>query len=641
MSRSPSGIADQVGRILGDRYRLVAPIGTGASAQVHLADDLRLGRRVAVKVLHPALASDETFLRRFRAEARSAAALSHPNIMAVYDWGQGANGIEGTDGEPYLVLELLSGGSLRSMLDAGNRLTVSQAVLVGVEAGRALEAAHRNGFVHRDIKPANLLFGEDARLRIADFGLARALSEAAWTEPGHGLIGTARYAAPEQASGGRVDGKADVYALALVLIEAVTGAVPGVADSALATIRLRAEAPVPVPAELGPLKAVLEPALQPDPARRPDAGALVEGLLGAARQLARPQPLPLAGLGELRTADGADDLDDDRTAIPGRAAADLTTHAVPGTPVAEAPRRRRWWRPVLALAVVAAIATGGFLLWRSVQPPAATVPDVAGQTEEAARAAIAAVLAEAGDVAWEITTAEEHSDGVAPGVVIRTQPAGDSSLDDGGTVRLVLSSGPVPVDVPQLERFTVEEAASILADHQLAQGDLIDVHHEDIPAGRIVTWGTADAGERPAQLPKGTAVDLTVSSGPEPRTVPDLTGAPRAEAEADLRELGLSVVAQEEFNDDVEAGRVVRTDPPAGRQVERGAEVTLVVSRGPDLVAVPDVVGMTYSDAYDRLEAAGFKVAPPKGSGNRVVKTDPEPGTRIKRGSTVTVHLRS
>jgi len=199
-SRSPSGVADQAGRVLSDRYRLVAPIGTGASAQVHLADDLRLGRRVAVKLLHPGLAADQDFLRRFHAEARSAAALSHPNIMAVYDWGEDdADAASGERGHgPFLVLELLAGGSLRSMLDAGHRLTLSQALVVGLEAGRALEAANRSGFVHRDIKPANLLFGEDGRLRIADFGLARALSEAAWTEPGGGLVGTARYAAPEQ-----------------------------------------------------------------------------------------------------------------------------------------------------------------------------------------------------------------------------------------------------------------------------------------------------------------------------------------------------------------------------------------------------------------------------------------------------------
>ncbi|MCU1375002.1 MAG: hypothetical protein JWO68_2288, partial [Actinomycetia bacterium] len=280
-------MSDQLGRVLGGRYRLVAPIGTGASAQVFLADDTTLRRKVAVKVLHPALATDEAFLRRFRAEARAAAALSHPNLMAVYDWAE--------DDGPYLVLEYLGGGSLRALLDRGGRLSPAQALVVGLEAARALDVAHRRGFVHRDIKPANLLFGDDGRLRIADFGLARALSEAGWTEPGDGLVGTARYAAPEQARGGRIDGKADVYALALVLVEAVTGTVPLVRDGALETMMARLDTSVDVPAELDALQPILERAGRADPAERPDAAELGRALLAAAREMERPAPLPLPG----------------------------------------------------------------------------------------------------------------------------------------------------------------------------------------------------------------------------------------------------------------------------------------------------------------------------------------------------------
>ena len=240
-----SRMTDQIGRVLGGRYRLIAPVGTGASAQVYLADDVRLRRRVAVKLLHAALADDETFLRRFRAEAQAAAALSHPNIVAVYDWGD-------DDGRPYIVTEYLSGGSLRSVLDDGGRLSLSQALLVGLEVTRALEYAHRRGFVHRDIKPANLLFGDDGRLRVADFGLARALAEAA------GRSHRGRSSAPpatrplSRRQGESVDGRADVYSLGLVLIEAVTGVVPFVADTTIATLMARVGRAVPVPDELGP-----------------------------------------------------------------------------------------------------------------------------------------------------------------------------------------------------------------------------------------------------------------------------------------------------------------------------------------------------------------------------------------------------
>ena len=202
-----SRMTDQIGRVLSGRYRLIAPIGTGASAQVFLADDVRLRRRVAVKVLHAALADDDAFLRRFRAEAQAAAALNHPQHRRGVRLGRRRR--RARTSSPSTSAAAASG----PLLDRGVRLTPSQALLVGLEATRALDYAHRRGFVHRDIKPANLLFGEDGRLRIADFGLARALAEAAWTEPQGAVLGTARYASPEQAQGQPVDGRADVYSL--------------------------------------------------------------------------------------------------------------------------------------------------------------------------------------------------------------------------------------------------------------------------------------------------------------------------------------------------------------------------------------------------------------------------------------------
>src|SRR5271170_5074092 len=203
-------ISDSIGRVLGKRYRLLSALGTGASAHVYFAEDVSLQRHVAVKVLQPGLATDEAFLKRFRAEARSVASLNHPHVLRVFDWG------EDTDG-PYLVLEYLGGGSLRDLLDRDTRLSLSQAARVGAQAARGLAYAHARGLVHRDVKPANLLFDDEGRVRVADFGVARALAEAAWTEPAGAVIGTARYAAPEQAQGQPLDGRADVYSLALVL----------------------------------------------------------------------------------------------------------------------------------------------------------------------------------------------------------------------------------------------------------------------------------------------------------------------------------------------------------------------------------------------------------------------------------------
>jgi serine/threonine-protein kinase len=284
-----SRIVEHVGRVLIDRYRLTRPLGTGASAHVYVAEDVTLRRRVAVKLLHPGLADDEAFLRRFQAEARVVAALRHPNIVRVYDWGD-------DHGSPFLVMELLEGGSLRSLLDRGQLLSPAQAARVGIEAARALDYAHRRGLVHRDIKSANLLFDEDGQVSVADFGLARALAEATWTEPVGAMLGTARYAAPEQIGGGPLDGKADVYALALVLVEAVTGKVPFAADTTIGTLMARVDRDLPVPDELGPLTAAIAAAGTAQPAQRVDAAAFAAALTSAARHLPAPAALTLAAV---------------------------------------------------------------------------------------------------------------------------------------------------------------------------------------------------------------------------------------------------------------------------------------------------------------------------------------------------------
>ena len=266
---------------------MLAPIGAGASARVYLADDITLRRQVAVKVLHTGLAGDARFLHRFRAEAQSAASLNSPHVLGVFDWGH--------EEVPFLVTEYLGGGSVRSMLDAGRQLTPSQALLVGLEAARGLQDAHAHDLVHRDIKPANLLCDENGRLRIADFGLARAIAEAGLTEEGS-LIGTARYAAPEQARGERVGPAADVYALALTINETVTGEVPFGADTVVGTLMARAETPFEPDLALGPMVPVLRRAGSLDPDDRPSAGELAAALMAAASDLPRPEPLPLVGV---------------------------------------------------------------------------------------------------------------------------------------------------------------------------------------------------------------------------------------------------------------------------------------------------------------------------------------------------------
>ena len=655
-----SRMTDQIGRVLSGRYRLIAPVGTGASAQVFLADDVRLRRRVAVKLLHAALADDETFLRRFRAEAQAAAGLSHPNIVAVFDWG-------GDDGTPYIVTEYLSGGSLRGVLDDSGRLSPSQALLIGLEATRALDYAHRRGIVHRDIKPANLLFGEDGRLRIADFGLARALAEAAWTEPQGAVLGTARYASPEQAQGESVDGRADVYSLGLVLIEAVTGTVPFTADTTIATLMARVGKPVPVPDEMGPLRKPLQRVGQPLPADRPDAGELAISLMACAEDMPRPEPIPRpsgSGVVDLgaaaadatmlgasahapsRLAD-PDDLTQASaaTAVDGPAVTDATEAgevfaSVPGdaadvAPLApyEPPRRKRRW-PIVLLSVMLAALLGVGAAWAVVEnrTPTYEVPRLVDISEEQALAAIEGY-------GWEVDRRVDRRDGTAPGQVLKVEPDVGDQLERGGRLVMWVSEGNTLAAVPgDLVGKTLEDATASL---QAAGGFVAKVAGEEFSEDQAKGIVLAVAPEAAGELPKGSEVPLTVSKGPAPRTIPSgLAGKTFEQAKAALAEVQLQASKVEEFSDTVAAGQVIGLRPAEGEQVERGRTVEVVVSKGPDMVVVPSVKGKDLDGAIAVLEGAGLTVGdlfgPARG---KPFETSPKAGTKVKRGTTVDIYL--
>jgi serine/threonine-protein kinase len=674
-------MSDQLGRVLGGRYRLVAPIGAGASAMVFLADDARLRRRVAVKILHAALAQDESFLRRFRTEAQAAAALNHPHVLAVYDWGE-------DDGSVYLVTEYLDGGSLRAMLDSGGLLSPSQALMIGLEAARGLDFAHRRGFVHRDIKPANLLFDGDGRLRIADFGLARALAEAAWTEPAGSMVGTARYASPEQARGEKVDGRSDIYSLSLVLIEAVTGRVPFASDTTLGTLMARVDAPVDVPAELGELRPALAWAGRTDPDDRPDAGDFALGLLAAAEDLARPEPLPLAGA---IVGDGRG-FDNDPTLLPAAAAAGATSPttnggagsddttelrpsaAAPKTAVveqmveevdptegvvlpgatrgerrqaaksqrradrsAEADARRRarqaqGRRPrsrlLIGLLVVAAVAGAAALAYTQLYTPSHDVPELVGLTEAEATERVE-------DQGWEVRRLEDRLDGSEPGEVIAQAPEPGTRLQEGEAVTLTVSLGATLVDVPpDLVNRPATEVEAALAAAGFTVGETERAFNEDIALDHVISLAADGVSPLPARLPRGTAVDLSVSDGPTPRIIPALpAGATFDQYAALLQQERLQVARTDEFNPTIPANQVVSVQPAPGTEVPRDSVVTVVVSRGPAVV-VPNVIGQPLAQAITALQQVGLVIVETSGNGG-VLSMDPPPGTQVPLGSGV------
>ncbi|MCU1448037.1 MAG: protein kinase family protein with domain [Acidimicrobiales bacterium] len=604
-------MAEQVGRVLGGRYRLRAALGAGSSAQVFLADDASLGRQVAVKVLHPALAGDGAFLRRFQAEARAAAALTHPHIMAVYDWGE-------DDESPFLVCEYLAGGSLRALLDTGRRLSPSQALLVGLETAHGLHYAHRRSLVHRDIKPGNLLFDTDGRLRIADFGLARALAEAAWTEPAGALLGTARYAAPEQVKGESVDGRADVYALAVTLVEAVTGTVPFATDTTIGTLMARVDVPLQAPAELDALGPVIERAGRPDPRDRPDAAAFALALDAAARQLPRPDPLPLVG-----PPSDVILLTDDATEL------GLTPSGGPPSVPTAGRRRRRWPWVVLLLVLLAGGAGTAWALTRPAPVPTHRMPALRGLREAEAVAALQPLKV-------KVQIARPFVDGTEAGLFLESRPLAGTRVKEGSTVRLTISAGAPPVDVPDLASTTKATATEKLVAADLAVGHVASTYDEQAPAGAVLSW--AHKGEK---VPKHTAIDLNVSDGPRPRTVPTVAGKTFDQAAAALQLVGLNAVRADAFSDTVPKDQVISTSPAAGASVGRGGRVTVTISKGPDLVGVPDVSGKSVQDATATMQAAGLQIGNVFGPPNKkIFTTDPAAGTQVHRGSSVNVYTK-
>lgn len=590
-----------IGRVLGGRYRLVAPIGRGASAWVYLADDVTLRRRVAVKVLHDGLSEDDAFLRRFRAEAQTAASLNNPHVLGVYDWGH--------DDVPYLVTEYLGGGSLRGMLDAGERLTPSQALLTGLEAARGLDYAHGRDLIHRDIKPANLVYDESGRLRIADFGLARAIAEAGLTDQDGSMVGTARYAAPEQARGERVGPAADVYALALSINEAVTGEVPFVGDTAIATLMARADTPFEPDVSLGPMQGVLRRCGALDPEERPSAGELAASLMASATDLARPTPLPLIGplVGVEADIDSTQHGTLHEASI--RVVAPDTDNDDPGP---------RWPWAILGALVLIAAVIGGYMAWDRNQPVMHQLPDLAGETQVQATEAL-------GDLALVPEFRDRRAAGSSAGEVLETDPAAGVELAEGDLVVVHVSLGEPLVGIPEVDGLPVGDARDRLEGLGLTVGSIKEEAHEEILAGYVIE---ALVPTGVIELAPGTPIDLRVSTGPAMRAVP---GIPESldpdDAELVLADSRLTPNRTSEFSDDVPEGLVIRFEPSVGAFVDAGANVTIVLSDGPAPRPIPAVIGLDVDEATAILRDAGFAVSGVQGDPSLpVLATDPPAG---------------
>jgi eukaryotic-like serine/threonine-protein kinase len=632
----------RTGLLLQGRYRLESELGTGSSARVYLAEDIRLHRPVAVKFLHPALSNDETFVRRFRLEARAAASLNYPNIVHVYDWGSDEEGI-------YVVLEYLAGGSLRDLLARRGTISPAQAASIGAAVAQALAFAHERGVVHRDIKPANLLFDESANPHIADFGLAKALSEASWTEPNGLVLGTARYASPEQALGQHLDDRSDVYSLGLVLYEAVTGRSPFAGDSLHAVLIARVGNPLPPAPELGPLEAVIAGATDSDRSARLSAAEFATALVGALHELRTPEPIHL-DLETSATRSGGIETSDPRLRSEPRddvTILDARRGLVPPVVGVTSPvgrskktpgRRRRPRRDhrrllqgiaigvviFVALAAVGTIAIARYVVFSHV------VPNVVHDPLAAARSDVSG-----NDLVLRVVS-RVFSTSVPAGVITKESPRPGIRERSGVTVDVVVSRGPATVAVPP-----VAGDAKGVAETQLTKDHLIPVistaYSETVRSGRVVIASPSSGRAR-----FGSKVDLSISLGPHPRTIPQFTSSTYAVVSARLSALKLVPVEHAAYSNSVPQGIVISMSPPEGTTgVKVGSTVVVVVSRGPRLVAIPTVANLPIANAIIRLRQAGLvvneQIGPPFAT--KATTTNPAPGTKVHPGTSVTLYV--
>jgi len=618
-----------VGKTVGGRYQVRSLLARGGMATVYEAIDLRLDRRVAFKVMHPHLAADPGFVARFEREAKSAARLSHPHVVGVYDQGE-------ADGLVYLAMEFIPGRTLRDVIREYGPLTTEQALVLLEPVLEALSAAHAAGLVHRDIKPENVLISHDGRVKVADFGLARAVATSDTNTTAGVLIGTVAYLAPEQVERGDADARTDIYAAGVCLFEMITGRVPHAGESPLAVAYQHVNADVPAPSSIRAgipeqADAIVRTATRRDPEQRYLTS--VDFLADVHRaRAALPTPVPFIDTPAMndtlvvgtqdswsatsRFDDPEQDLDqwDDHR----------THHR----------KRRSGVSWLVATVVALAVASAGFAGWWLAAGPGTHVPtpDVLGQDFGQARA----VMTQEG---FTLTSGTEaYSETIPPGAVISTDPAPGEGLRPGGTVTAITSLGPERYPVPDVLGSAPNEAAEAILDAGLATGGRVEVFDNTIPAGQVARTDPA-IGEAVAP---NTSVDLLISKGPEPVELADVTGRRQANAVNRLQAAGLEVTTSQEFSSSVAEGRVISMNPGAGTVVEAGSTVSLVVSKGPPPVPVPDLIDMRRKAAVEALERAGLRANVDAGEFtrlNRVFDQSPSPGEMVPRGTTVTIRI--
>lgn len=668
-----------VGRVLDGRYEIVRRLARGGMATVYLATDRRLSRTVALKVMHEGLGDDQEFARKFDREARAAAKLSHPNIVSVFD--QGLDG-----GRPYIVMEYVEGRTLRNIITAEAPLDPIRALDLIEPVVGAVAAAHQAGLIHRDVKPENVLISDRGRVKVVDFGLAKAVTAQTATATKGLLLGTVSYIAPELVTEGRPKPASDVYSIGVVLFEMLTGTKPHTGDNPIQVAYSHVHKSVPPPSSvltsnwltsrsaIPPyLDTLVTTATSREAEDRPrDARVMLAQIRAARMALGAgvtndPQltdRMHARTFGEIDAADAASPSSALTTRIasvasplsPGPATAVMPAQtpnsgatpprrtpsspsdpptsrmaAVKARPAGrKALYRRRRLLVVLSLVLAVALATSTGAWWMMAGRYTQT-PELVSLSENDARAA-----AEAANV--DIAFDQAYSESVPSGNIVSTVPAPGERILRGGTVKATVSKGPERYAMPTVAGLTKDAAAKALSDARLSVGKVIEQYSDTVKAGTVI-----GASHKPgAQLKKGAGVDLTVSKGPQPIPVADYTGKPVAEAKRALEKAGFKVTMGKATNSSTAPKGTVATQTPKSGSGKKGDTVTLAESLGPVMVTVPNVRAMDTEKAKITLQNAGFTVKTknliesPLGL---VVSTNPAAGKKIAQGSTITMNI--
>jgi eukaryotic-like serine/threonine-protein kinase len=611
------------------RYLIIRKLGSGGMANVYLAADQELGRRVAIKILDDRHARDEQFVERFRREAQNAAGLSHPSIVSIYDRGE-------AEGTYYIAMEHVEGRTLKELLVARGPSPLGIAIDYTRQILSALRFAHRNGIVHRDIKPHNVIVDGEGRVKVMDFGIARAGAASQMTEAGS-IIGTAQYLSPEQARGAPVDQTSDLYSTGIVLYELLTGSVPFTGETPVEiAMKHLSQAPL-APSAHRPeiprdLDYVVLRALAKDPGDRYHSAEEMDSDL---ERIARGIGVSAETAEAATTVLSKTDVGEAATTI--RPAAVTSTTYTPGRyyEYDEPPRRRTVWPWLLALVLISGALVGGWFAYEALQDQLSAtkpvaVPDVKGVPEELA----VSNIREAG--LKELVQREANSDGVKEGVVASQDPQPGDRIEKGNFVTIIVSTGPPKTHVPDVVGQSRDAAVSQLVNAGL-KANVVPVNSlQDIDTV------LATAPKAGTELIEGATVRVNVSKGPRPITVPNVIGSAFESAESMLQGAGFAV-AREEVEDPAAAGTVLGQSPAAGTQQPKNSVITLQVSAGPKTSQVPDVTSLTEADARAQLKRSGFEAAVVDEIVNdqlndgKVLSQDPEGGSDAEEGVTVVI----